>query len=408
MKRVLKLQTEQGSIHYWELVVMLAFLSALGALTIDLQLPAMPLILNAFGIIEANRQQWIITAYMLGFASVQIFYGPLSDSFGRKPILMFGLCLYVAASILCLFAPSYFWFLLFRALQGVGGAAARIVINAITRDFFKGDQMAKVTSLVMLIFIMVPVFAPTIGSVLLWFAPWQSILYCFVLFGVFVLLWCYFRLPESLHRRDKAQLNIRQLWLNLKAVISEPMSMNFAVVSGLVFSGFMAYLNSSEQIFSQIYQAHDLFPVLFGVIALFFGVAGFINAKIVTRFGVMKVTFRALSALLISNVFFIVISVYFDGLPPLWLFVTAIGIINVCVGMVFGNVMAIAMWPLGRVAGMGASIVGTISSVLAAGIGALISQQLSNHIYPIAIGFAVSAVIAWLMVFKYRKLVLKN
>lgn len=387
---------------------MLAFLTALGALTIDLQLPAMPLILKSFGVSESNQQQWIVTAYMLGFASVQIFYGPLSDSFGRKPILMFGLCLYVVASICCLFAPSYFWFLLFRALQGVGGAAARIVINAITRDFFKGDQMAKITSLVMLIFIMVPVFAPTMGSILLWLAPWQSILYCFVLFGLFLLVWCYFRLPESLHRADKTALNFKQLWLNFRAVTTETMSMRFAVVSGFIFSGFMAYLNSSEQIFSQIYNAHDLFPILFGVIALFFGLAAFINAKIVTRFGVMKVTFRALTALVISNAIFITITMCFNGLPPLWLLVPAIGVINVCVGMVFGNVMAIAMWPLGRVAGMGASIVGTISSVLAAAIGALISQQLSNHIYPIAGGFLCSSIIAWLMVFKYRKLVLKN
>ncbi len=168
---------QTNSISYGELITLLAMMTSMGALTIDLQLPAMPLIVASFGVEASNQQQWIITAYMLGFAVAQIFYGPLSDSLGRKPILLFGVGVYVLASLACVFADSYWLFLLARAFQGIGAAAARIMVNAITRDYFSGNEMARVTSLVMLIIIMVPVFAPSLGSLVLWVGPWRGILY---------------------------------------------------------------------------------------------------------------------------------------------------------------------------------------------------------------------------------------
>ena len=186
------------NIAYGELILLLALMTSLGALTIGLQLPAMPLILESFGLTAANQQQWMITAYMFGFAGAQIFYGPISDSFGRKPVLIFGLTVYVLASIACLLADSYWLFLASRGLQGVGAASARIMVNAITRDFFQGNEMAKVTSLVMLIFIMVPVFAPALGSGILLIGDWHLILWAYMFFGIFVMFWSPFRLPESL------------------------------------------------------------------------------------------------------------------------------------------------------------------------------------------------------------------
>ncbi len=231
-----------------ELVFLLAMFTSIGALTIDLQLPAMPLILQSFGMNEANLQQWIITAYMLGFAVAQIFYGPIADSVGRRPVLLFGLLLYTAASLMCLFAESYFWFLGARALQGVGAAACRIMVNTITRDFYAGNEMAKVTSLVMMIFILVPVLAPSVGYFIMSISAWQSILYVYVGFGFVILIWTLLRLPESLDVKNKRPLKLKRIKLAFIRVIREPVSMAFAVVSGIIFSGFMAYLNSAEQI----------------------------------------------------------------------------------------------------------------------------------------------------------------
>ena len=387
----------------FELVLLLAVYTSIGALTIDLQLPAMPLILQSFGFSESNQQQWIITAYMLGFALAQIFYGPVSDTVGRKPVLLFGLSLYILASILCILVDSYYWFLAARALQGVGAAAARIMVNAITRDFYSGNEMAKITSLVMIIFIMVPVLAPAIGSLILWTGPWQHILYVFVGFGLIALIWTLIRLPESIQPKNKKPFSFVQIKTTFKLVIQEPVSMAFAVVSGVIFSGFMAYLNGAEQIYSKIYDVKHLFPYLFGIIALFFGVAAFINSKIVMKFGALKVTNWSMVLMVISTVLYLFITVGFDGLPPLWTFVVMLIVINVCIGLVYGNVMAIAMYPLGDHAGMGASVIGMVSALLASGLGILISQQLDQTIYPIVFGFFSTSLVALLLVHIFGK-----
>ncbi len=394
--------TKPGKLPYLELITLLALMTSLGALSIDLQLPAMPLILQSFGLSEANQQQWIITAYMLGFAVAQIFYGPLSDSLGRKPVLVFGLSVYVLASVACLLAESYWVFLLARAFQGVGAAAARIMVNAITRDFFAGNEMAKVTSLVMVIFIMVPVFAPSLGSLLLWLGPWHGILYSFVGFGLLVMLWVLLRLPESLAPSNRKPLNFSQHVGTFKLVVKQPISMTFAVISGVIFSGFMAYLNSAEQLFSHIYQASEAFPVIFGGIALFFGLAAFLNAKIVMRLGAMRVTFYAMLLMLAANLLALLLVIYYSGIPPLWLFVIMLGVINVCIGLIYGNVMAIAMLPLGAHAGMGASVIGMVSALIAASLGIFISQQLADTVTPITLGFFVTSLLAFVLMYKYR------
>lgn len=381
-----------------ELVFLLAMFTSIGALTIDLQLPAMPLILESYGFTQANQQQWIITAYMLGFAVAQIFYGPISDSVGRKPVLLFGMLVYIAASVMCLSAESYYWFLAARALQGVGAAAARIMVNAITRDFYAGNEMAKVTSLVMMIFILVPVLAPSLGSLILYFGDWHNILLVYVGFGLLTLSWCLLRLPESLDEKNKRPFNISRIKLAFMRVVREPVSMAFAVISGVIFSGFMAYLNSAEQLYSQIYQVGHLFPYLFGLIALFFGVAAFLNAKIVMKFGALRVTFGSLIIMVGFNLVYLLITMAFDGLPPLWSFVVMLIVINLCIGLVYGNVMAIAMFPLGENAGMGASVIGVISAVLASVLGIFISQQLASTVYPVIIGFFLTSLVAMTLV----------
>ncbi|KAA3650553.1 MAG: MFS transporter [Proteobacteria bacterium] len=401
----MKLKKNQQQIYYFELIVLLAMLSSLGALTIDLQLPAMPEILASFGLQEANLQQWIVSAYMLGFASVQIFYGPISDSVGRKPVVLFGLVIYIGASFWLLVADDYWVFLLARGLQGVGAAAARIMINAITRDFFMGDEMAKVTSLIMLIFILVPVFAPTLGSLMLWLGHWHLILYVFLGFGMAAFLWTWLRLPESLAAHHKKPLRWARLKTSFVHVVTEPLAIVFALVSGVIFSGFMAYLNSAEQIFADLYGVPEKFPYIFGLLALFFGLAAFVNSRIVMRFGAMRVTLYALMALVSINMIHLAMMYFYGGLPPLGVFVLAVALINMCVGLVFGNVMAIAMMPLGEVAGMGASIIGSISTFLAAVIGIAISQQLDGNLWPIALGFAVTALVSLGLVYRFKNAV---
>ena len=394
---------QKTSISYGELITLMAMMTSLGALTIDLQLPAMPLIVESFGVVVSNQQQWIITAYMLGFAVAQIFYGPLSDSLGRKPILLFGVGIYVLASVACLFAESYWVFLLARSFQGIGAAAARIMVNAITRDHFSGNEMARVTSLVMVIFIMVPVFAPSLGSLLLWLGPWHGILYTYVVFGLIIMVWSLWRLPESLAEKNRKPLMFKTHSDAFKWVVKQPVSMAFACISGVIFSGFMAYLNSAQQLFSQLYDKGDAFPIIFGVIALFFGLAAFLNAKVVMRFGAMQVTFWALLWMLLANTLGLLLVYAFDGLPPMWMLILNLGVINICIGMVFGNVMAIAMFPLGAHAGMGASVIGVVSALIAATLGIIISQQLEATVTPIMLGFFITSLLAMVLFLMFRK-----
>ncbi|WP_223787251.1 multidrug effflux MFS transporter [Marinicella meishanensis] len=388
---------KQPHIGLGELITLLAMMTSLGALTIDLQLPAMPLIAEYYGLQVANHQQWIITAYMLGFAAAQLFYGPVSDSIGRKPVLMFGVGLYVLASILCLFADNYTLFLLARALQGAGAAAARIMVNAITRDHFAGNEMARVTSLVMMMFIMVPVFAPTLGSLLLLVGPWQWILYAYLLFGCLIVLWSGFRLPESLPAERRKPLKMATHWAAFVRVIKQPLSMTFAVISGIIFSGFMAYLNSAQQLFDQVYGVAEYFPMIFGGIALFFGLAAYANAKVVMHFGAFRVTQVALTLMLICNTLGLILCWLYAGIPPLWVLMLLLGSINISIGLAYGNLIAIAMWPLGDDAGMGASVIGVVSALIAASLGIGISLQLSATVMPVMIGFFSTSLLAFIM-----------
>lgn len=400
-------EIKEHAISPFELIILLGLMTSLGALTIDLQLPAMPEIAAAFGLAPGNQQQWMITAYLFGFAVAQLFYGAISDSIGRKPVLMFGLVVYILASILCLLVESFTLFLAARALQGVGAAAARIMVNAIARDHFAGNEMAKVTSLVMMIFILVPVLAPTLGAIILQFGTWITIIYAYLAFGVLLAFWVLWRLPESLSDAHKKDFNLTQIWSSFKAVLSEPVSMVFAIISGLVFSGFMAYLNASEQIFSQMYDAKNQFPQIFGGIALFFGLAAFLNAKIVMKLGVYCVTYWAMFLLLFVNVIGMSITWVFNGLPPFWLLVFYLGFINICIGLIYGNLIAIAMLPLENHAGMGASVIGVISAMIAASLGILISQQINDNVMAISLGFLGSSLMAFALLFVFRKQVIE-
>jgi len=394
--------TDKPAISQLEMIVLLALMTSLGALSIDLQLPAMALIADSFSLDSANQQQWIITAYMLGFAVAQIFYGPISDSLGRKPVLLFGTGLYVLASVALVWVDSYALFLLSRAFQGVGAAAARIMVNAITRDLYAGNEMARITSLVMLIFIMVPVFAPSIGSMLLYVGHWHSILYTFIAFGMVLMVWSALRLPETLSVARRKPRGLKPVWASFKTVIGQPVSVAFAIISGLIFSGFMAYLNSAQQLFSHTYQVAEAFPYIFGGLALFFGLAAFINSKIVMQVGAMRVTVKAMASLLVIEVIGMLVVSGYGGVPPLAVFIALIGLINICVGLIFGNVIAIAMLPLGNHAGMGASVIGMLSALIAAILGISISQQYSLHVTPIVSGFLGTTAVAFILLLKFR------
>ncbi len=262
--------------------------------------------------------------------------------------------------------------------------------------------MARVTSLVMMIFIMVPVLAPSLGSLIIWLGGWRDILYVYVGFGLLAMCWSWWRLPETLADRHRKPFSLAQLKLTFGAVIRQPVSMAFAAVSGIIFSGFMAYLNSAEQLFASLYQVKEHFPLIFGVVALFFGVAAFLNARVVMRFGAMAITRVASSVMVMCNFLVVLVAWYFQGLPPLWLFLSSLVLINICIGLIYGNVMAIAMYPLSEHAGMGASVIGMVSALLASLLGVLISQQLEQTIMPILLGFLLTSLAAWLLVHRFR------
>ncbi len=380
-----------------EFIAMIAALMALTALSIDVMLPALPQIRDEFALADPNRQQLVITAYVTGFALGQLFYGPLSDWLGRKTVLLPGLAIYAAASFACFAAPSFEALLVARFLQGLANAAPRVVAIAVVRDVYGGRRMAEVMSFVMMVFIVVPVLAPTFGSLFLLVGSWHLIFaFLFVISLVFA-VWMAVRLPETRPAALREPLSVAWLVASFGEAMRNRQTLGYTLATGVIFGSLMGYINSAEQIFVEVYGLGRLFPVVFGGCAAALAVASFLNSRFVGRFGMRRISHGAMLGFLGFALVHLAIAAVF-GRPPLLVFVVLLALTLLCFGLMMPNFNALAMEPMGRIAGTASSFVGAVTTGVAAMLGLWVGQHYDGTVMPLLVGFAVFGTLGVLIV----------
>lgn len=368
---------------------MMAMMTSLVAMSIDMMLPALSEIDADLGVQRDNASQMIVTMIFLGLAAGQLFYGPLSDSIGRKPAITLGFAVFIAGSLLSIFAVSFPMMLAGRLLQGLGMAGPRGVSMALIRDRFEGRAMAQVMSFISVVFILVPIIAPSFGQAILLVADWRAIFVVLLVLALVSLGWFLLRQPETLAADRRAPLSASRVGRGLREVLSNRVALGYTLMAGLISGAFQGYLTSAQQIFQVQYGLGALFPLIFALNAAAIGLASFINGRLVMRHGMRALARLALLTLCALSVLFAGLVWLQGGQPPLWLFMAFLMPTFFCVGIMFGNMNALAMQPLGHIAGVGAAVVGSFSTLLATPLGMAIGQAYNGTITPLVAGFAV-------------------
>lgn len=382
-------------LQFAEFIALMAWLMAMTALSIDIMLPSLPDIGASFGVRDGNERQLIVTGYLAALAIGQLVWGYVSDRFGRRVPLLCGLGLYTAGSVAALLAPSFITLILARGLQGFGGAAARTIGTAIVRDVSSGREMARTMSIVMMVFIIVPVLAPSLGQFLLVFGTWRLGFWALLLAGVVAILWVAFRLPET--RKPPATMAAPMtLGASLLTVLSSPVTRGYAIAAGLMFGCLVAYISSAQQIFVDVYGLGAQFPIAFGFVAAMMAVAAFTNAMLVRRLGMRRLSHVALVTFIGVSLAMVLVNV--GGKAPLWLMMSLLALAFFLFALMQSNFNAIAMQPMGHVAGMASSLIGAFITGCGVIAGGIIGRSFDGTPLPISLGFAALGICAFLMI----------
>ena len=370
-----------------ELIVLLAFMISIVAMATDVMLPALSLIGADLRVGDPNDVQLVVSSLFLGFSIGQLAVGPLSDTYGRRPVIFVGYAVFIVGCLLSIASTDLTAMLIGRVLQGVGAAAPRIVCISLVRDGYAGRAMARIMSIIMSVFILVPAIAPSIGQGVILVLPWQYTFVVLLAMAVVAAFWFGTRQPETLARENRRALSVGNLVTGCVEVLSIRAVLGYTISMGFVFGAFLSYLGASRQIFQDTLNAGDLFALYFGVAALALGAASLLNSMLVMRLGMRLLTHSAMVALvLLSGVSFAVFHA-FDGQPSIALFMTWQLAAFFCVGILFGNLNALAMEPLGHIAGLGAALVGSISTFISLPFGWLIGQMYDGTVLPLVGGF---------------------
>ena len=385
----------------FEFIALMASLMSLVALSIDAILPALEQIGASVGIQQSQDNQLLITMIFLGLGFGQLIFGPISDSYGRKPVVYMGFLLFVIASIICVLATSIEMMVFGRILQGIGLSAPRTISIAMVRDSFSGDYMAKIMSFIVVIFILVPVVAPAIGKIMLDLYGWRFIFYSQLIFGVFVMFWLWKRQPETLDIEKRIKLSTHLFIDGTKEFIKHKQAIIFTLISGLITGSFIVYLSASQHIFQEQYNLREEFPYIFAGLAITVGFATFLNGTLVLKYGMLKLV--QMSMLLFMAVPLVYI-IFFYGKPnpSITILLLFFAIQFFALGFLFGNLRALAMQPVGHIAGIGAAINGFVSTIMAVPIATYIGSFVKTTALPLFMGFLVCGLLALLALFYFK------
>lgn len=369
-----------------EFVVLMAGLMSLNALAIDAMVPALPAIGEALGVADPNSRQLVVALYVLGFGLTQIVYGPLSDRFGRKPVLVVSLLLYVAFAAASAAAASFTLLIAARMAQGGAAAATRVLVVSIVRDRFEGPQMARVMSLTFLVFLLMPVLAPSFGQATLAFASWRAIFFGLAAMGGIMLAWSLWRLPETLHPEYRRPLDAATIWAGARETLTNRQSLGYTLAFTMMMGALMGYINSVQQIVFDVFHRPDLIAATFAAVALPMAATSYLNSRLVERIGTRRIAHLGLA--LFTFFASIHLAVALSGRENLWGFMALQGLTMACFGLASANFGALAMQPLGHVAGTASSVQGTLGTICGALLGLLVGQSFDFSVVPLAAGFA--------------------
>ena len=372
-----------GGIGFAEFVALAAAMMSTQALAIDAMLPAFPTIAGALHVDTANHVQWLVTAYMAGMGTGQLYWGLLSDRFGRRPVLLAGLGLYVGAALLCGLAGSFHALLGWRFVHGMA-AASVTVSRSVIRDLYSGRQMAKVMSLTFIVFLTVPILAPSLGQLLLTIAPWRYIFIACAVFAAAVWLWAQGRLPETLHPEFRFTLTPKHIAGAVRLVLGNRSSVCHTLALSVMFGSILAYVGMVPQIFSGTFHRAGLMPGMFALCAGFMGMGAFLNSRLVERLGMRLISHTALLVFIGVTALHAVVAAL--GLEQLWTFVALQAVTMACISLTVSNFGAMALEPLGAVAGVAASVQGFVSTFGGALVGAAVGRHYDGSTLPLAVG----------------------
>ena len=399
----MKPSTQNGA-AFVEFVILIALMISLVALSIDAMLPALPEIAADLHFANPNDSHFIISMLFIGMGFGQIIFGPLSDTTGRKPAIIVGILIFIGGSLIAFFAQSMTDMMIGRFLQGLGAAGPRIVSIALVRDKYEGRQMARVMSFVMTIFILVPVFAPAIGQLILAFSHWRLIFGMFLFMGAISLAWFSFRQAETLVPEKRIKFSVQQLLRDSRAIAVIPASTGYTLTMGFLFGAFLGYLSSAQQIFQVQYQLGELFALFFGLLAASIGLAAMVNAKLVIRYGMRRLSFVSITVISALSTPFLLFSFYSNGHPPLMLLMAFLIIVFFFIGILFGNLNALAMEPLGHIAGLGSALVGSVSTLISVILGAIIADSYNGTIMPFITGLTILSIACLITMYGTEKI----
>ena len=386
------MNTRAFPLAFGEFVLLAAALMATQAVAVDAMLPALPTIVRELRIADANRAQLIVTVYVAGAGIGQLFWGLMADRFGRRPALLAGLALYVLAAVSCGLSASFEALLAWRLVHGLAAASA-VITRSVIRDQYSGRQLARIMSLTFVVFLMVPVIAPSLGQAILLVLPWR---YVFAVFGVYasaVWLWTLLRLPETLRPENRVALTGRRVLGAVRIVLSDRTSLYYSLAVAVMFGSLLAYVGMIQQIFATQFHAPNLMPAVFALCAISMGAASLLNAKIVGRIGMRRISHAALLAFIATTAVHAVVAAL--RWETLWTFVVLQSATMALFSLTASNFGAMALEPVGAIAGIGASLQGFITTTGGALVAAAIGSLFNGTTVPLAAGAMICGLVSF-------------
>jgi MFS transporter, DHA1 family, multidrug resistance protein len=374
----------EAKVSQTEFVALVAMLFATIAISIDAMLPALPEIAATLSPDAPNAAQLVVTSFVLGMGVGTLFAGPLSDAFGRKRVILVGSGLYAVAALACYFSPSLEILLAARVLQGLAAAAPRTVSIAMVRDLFSGREMAKIMSFAMMIFTIVPAIAPLMGG-------WHSIFLAYILFSGLTMLWLGLRQPETLPVEKRRPLHLGDLWRGTRELFTHRVILISTALQTLTLAALFATLSSLQGIFERQFDRAESFPLWFAVIALASMTGSLLNSRIVMTLGMRRVVTRTYAGVVVLTL--IALATLSTGLlqgnlsfamQMLW----CIGLFSM-MGLTMGNLNALAMEPVGHIAGLAASVISSVATVGSVMLAIPVGLAFNGTSTPLLIGVAV-------------------
>ncbi len=379
-----------------EFIALAAALMSLNALAIDIMLPALQQIGAELGVDDENARQYIVTAYLAGLGGGQLIFGPISDRFGRRAPLFIGLALYVSAALIAAISPSFAVILALRFLQGIGAATTRVIAVSAIRDVFGGRQMAEVLSMVMMVFMVIPVIAPSIGQLIMIFGDWSEIFIAMAVLAIVFGTWAAIRLPETLAPENRRELTFSSVTRGFGYVLTNRIALCYTLATTSIFGSLFGFISSAQQIYTDTFDLAAWFPILFAIGAGLMAISSFTNSRLVGRIGMRRLSHTALVGFTAVSLLWLVLASI--GYMPFALFFVLFSVAMFQFGWVGANFNSIAMEPLGHVAGTAAATQGFLTTLGGGLIGAFVGQMFDGSTVPLAAGYFITGSIAIVLV----------